>query len=206
YTRGHTDDVSVPSRLNFEADHYASTAQRVIDDVFTAPILTFFMDDFCFFTNLDGWIESNIRSFFDKSAARSASIEAGIAHQRMAYDLHDKTTPPEWSYTHAFSAYSAVVQLYAQSGQLPTANLLHSRGKRQSPTCRLGCNNIEDMHHIFVACPQYAEWRSSAASDLHRHAQTKLAEKEIEEIDAVNLLTTVKSLFLDDKSVWPLEY
>lgn len=28
YTPGHTDEVSVPARLNFEADHYASLAQR----------------------------------------------------------------------------------------------------------------------------------------------------------------------------------
>ncbi|KAJ6517940.1 hypothetical protein C8R47DRAFT_1205037 [Mycena vitilis] len=206
YTRGHTDDLSIPSRLNYEADHYASSAQLHIDDIFLAPVPTFFMDDFTFFTDIDGWIESNIRSFYDKSAAHSASIQAGITHPRLSLRLHDTTNPPEWSYTHAFSAYSAVVQLYARSGQLPTADLLYTRGKRTTRTCRLGCSDIEDMHHIFVMCPRYAEWRSKVTAELLQRTRAKLAEKEIEEVEAPNLLEAVKSIFVDDETVWPLKY
>ncbi|KAJ7166150.1 hypothetical protein C8R46DRAFT_900122 [Mycena filopes] len=206
YTRAHTDDVSLPSLLNFEADHYASSAQHVIDDVFTSPTPTFFMDDFSFHTHIDGWIESNICSFFDKTSARAASITAGIAHQRMSLRLHDDKPPPEWSYTHAYSAYSAVVQLYARSGQLPTADLLHTRGKRDSPNCRLGCDDIEDMHHIFVTCSTYADWRSIAAAELVPRTRAKLANLDIEEVIATDLLAAAKSLFVDDERVWPLQY
>ncbi|KAJ7659767.1 hypothetical protein DFH06DRAFT_904286, partial [Mycena polygramma] len=141
-------------------DHYASSAQHVTDDIFAAPIPTFFMDDFTFYTPLDGWNESNIRSFYDMSTTRSTSTKAGITHQRLSFRLHDPTPPPDWSYTHGFCAYSTVVQTYPPSGQLPTADLLCSRGKRSSPRCRDGCNDVKDMHHIFVICPRYAEWRS----------------------------------------------
>ncbi|KAJ7164514.1 hypothetical protein C8R46DRAFT_1177069 [Mycena filopes] len=171
YTRGHTDEISTASRLNFEADHFASSAQRVHSNLFSAPVPTFFMDDYTFYTDVDGWIESNIRSFFDKSTIRTSSIDAGIAHQRMSLSLYDGIPPPEWSYTHAYSAYSAIVQLYARSGQLPTADVLQTRGKRDSSLCRLGCDEIEDMHHIFVACPRYEDWRAKAAADLLQRAR-----------------------------------
>ncbi|KAJ7843507.1 hypothetical protein B0H14DRAFT_2359025 [Mycena olivaceomarginata] len=55
---------------------------------------------------------------------------------------------------HAYSAYLAVVQLYVHSGQLPTTDVLYSRGKLETPLCRLGCKAIEDQHHIFVNCPR----------------------------------------------------
>ncbi|KAJ7916426.1 hypothetical protein B0H13DRAFT_1585254, partial [Mycena leptocephala] len=52
-----------------------------------------------------------------------------------------------------------------------------------TPSCRMGCNAIEDMHHIFVECPRYADWRSKATNDI----------------------LTPKSLFLDSP-IWPLQY
>ncbi|KAJ7761471.1 hypothetical protein B0H14DRAFT_2403719 [Mycena olivaceomarginata] len=84
----------------------------------------------------------------------------------MALQLYDTKPPPEYSYTHTYSAYSAVIQLYAHSGQLPTADVLYSRGKLETPLCRLGCKAIKDQHHIFVNCPRYAPWRTSAANEL----------------------------------------
>ncbi|KAJ7138983.1 hypothetical protein C8R44DRAFT_867155 [Mycena epipterygia] len=66
YTSGHSNEVSIPARMNFEADHYASSAQHHIHNVFSAPIPTFLMDDFTFHTLDDGWIESNIRNYVDK--------------------------------------------------------------------------------------------------------------------------------------------
>ncbi|KAJ6469751.1 hypothetical protein C8R47DRAFT_766938 [Mycena vitilis] len=124
----------------------------------------------------------------------------------MALRLYDSKPPPEYSYTHAYSAYSAVVQLYARSGQLPTADTLYSRGKIPSPRCRMGCDAIEDQHHIFVECPRYASWRNTTANELVTRTNDKLAEKGIEEIGRKDLLATVKSLFTDNESVWPLQY
>jgi hypothetical protein len=116
YTRSHTDELSLPSRINCEADHFASSAQRAIQTVFTAPIPTFSMDDYTFHSHADGWIESNIRYFIDKSTTRSISQHVGAGHQqRMGLDLYDRSHPPEWSYTHAYSAYIyLILELCAQ--------------------------------------------------------------------------------------------
>ncbi|KAJ7478101.1 hypothetical protein FB451DRAFT_1338721 [Mycena latifolia] len=138
YTPGHSSEVSTPAHLNFEADHYASSAQRHLSDVHTAPVPTFFMDEFTFFTNDDGWIESNIRNYVEKSQTLDANNRIAAGHQqRMALHLYDTTCPPEYSYTMAYSAYSAVVQLYARSGQLPTADVLYARDKLPSASCHI---------------------------------------------------------------------
>ncbi|KAJ7079987.1 hypothetical protein B0H15DRAFT_762330, partial [Mycena belliarum] len=207
YTPGHSDEVSIPARMNLEADHYASSAQRYIADVPAAPIPTFFMDEFTFYTTADGWIESSIRHYTDKSQISSASTTLGDGHQqRMTLALYDSKSPPEFPYTHAYSAYSAVVQLYARSGQLPVADLLYSRAKMADPQCRNGCDAVEDQHHIFVMCTRYAEWRSSAAQETLTRTNNKLGEKGIEEADRVGLLTIAKSLFTDNIDIWPLHY
>ncbi|KAJ7477766.1 hypothetical protein B0H11DRAFT_2424813, partial [Mycena galericulata] len=207
YTPGHSEEVSIPARLNFEADHYASSAQRRLHDVPTAPIPTFFMDEFTFYTPDDGWIESSIRTFVEKALILSASKKASAGHQqRMALHLYDSKPPPDFPYTMAYSAYSAVVQLYARSGQLPTADLLYSRDKLNDPRCRAGCQAIEDQHHIFVDCPRYGDWRVKAAEDAHRRTNSKLAEKDIEETERTGLLLAAKSLFLDNDTLWPLHY
>ncbi|KAK6981319.1 hypothetical protein R3P38DRAFT_3234332 [Favolaschia claudopus] len=61
HIRGHTDALSVPSQMNFEADHYAFCAQKFIDEIPLAPIPTFDMDDFTFFSPGHGWIELGLR-------------------------------------------------------------------------------------------------------------------------------------------------
>ncbi|KAJ7015872.1 hypothetical protein C8F04DRAFT_984785 [Mycena alexandri] len=188
--------VSLPARMNFEADHYASHAQRHIHDVPTAPIPTFFRDDYTFYTRDDGWIESNVRDYVAKSQIRHA---ATLAAPVTTSGWHSNSTTlnprPNTPTPHAYSAYSAVVQLYARSGQLPTADILYSRGKIPSPLCRLGCNAIEDQHHIFVDCPRYAAWRTTTSNELATRTNNKLAEKGIEEVDRVDLLAAAKSLF-----------
>ncbi|KAJ7321680.1 hypothetical protein DFH08DRAFT_970045 [Mycena albidolilacea] len=127
-------------------------------------------------------------------------------HQQcMALHLYDTKAPLEYSYTHAYSTYSALVQLYARSGQLPSADLLYMCGKLTSPQCRAGCDTIKDTHHIFIHCTCYTEWRAKAIAELHQRTVSKLAKKGIEKADTVNLLDTVKLLFSDD-IIWPLHY
>ncbi|KAJ3925083.1 MAG: hypothetical protein NXY57DRAFT_1074879, partial [Lentinula lateritia] len=46
------------------------------------------------------------------------------------------------------------------------------------PYCRFGCRALEDPHHLFVECKRYTEWR----------------------------VETTKSLFINDKDIWPLQY
>jgi hypothetical protein len=49
YTAGHSDEVSIPARMNFEADRYASNLQKFINAIPYAPTPTFFMDDHAFY-------------------------------------------------------------------------------------------------------------------------------------------------------------
>ncbi|KAJ7940607.1 hypothetical protein B0H13DRAFT_1585604, partial [Mycena leptocephala] len=57
----------------------------------------------------------------------------------------------------------------------------------EAPACRMGCDAIEDMHHIFVKCPRYTEWRSKATNDILLRTRAKLTEKELEEADAYSV-------------------
>ncbi|KAJ7710942.1 hypothetical protein B0H17DRAFT_903016, partial [Mycena rosella] len=192
YTPGHSSEVSIPARMNFEADHYASSAQHHRSETFTAPIPTFFMDDYTFYTRDDGWIESNIRTYVKKAQILEASKYM--------------KAPPEYCNMMAYSACSAIVQHYARSGQLPTADVLYSRQKLSDARCRMRCEDIEDQHHIFIQCPCYDEMRTKAADELFRCTNSKLAELGIEEVDRVDLLTAAKSFFSDNESIWPLHY
>jgi hypothetical protein len=207
YTRGHSDGFSIPSQMNNEADHYASSAQRALESIPHAPSPTFFMDDYTFYRENDGWIESNTRTFIDFFLTRESSCELDVGHQqRMAISFYDKTTPPDYPYLRAVSAHSALVQLYARSGQLATADLLYSRGKLGSNRCRFGCEDVEDMHHLFVECARFTKWREEVKEDLLRRTKRKLDDLNIEEAGQDGLLMAVKSLFKNDSSIWPLHY
>jgi hypothetical protein len=163
--------------MNCEADHYASSAQRHVHQLPTAPIPTFFVDEFTFYTREDGWIESNIRDYTAKSHIRT--LAAASNHQRMALQLYVTKPPPESSYTHAYSAYSAVVQLYTRSGQLPTADVLYSRVKLETPLCRLGCKAIEDQHHIFVDAHDTRRGTPPPRTSSPHERTTSLLRKEL---------------------------
>ncbi|KAJ7343258.1 hypothetical protein DFH08DRAFT_702295 [Mycena albidolilacea] len=195
YTPGHSDEVSLPARLNYEADHYASSAQWQPREILSAPIPPFFMDEYTFYSHDDGWTESNIMTYLHKSRSLSTSQALASGHQlRMTLHLYDPRPPPEFPYTHAYSAYSVLVQLYVRSGQLPTADLLHSCKLLPDACCRMGCDAIEDAHHIFVHCMRYDEWRASAAVELQKRALPKLIEKEFEEVECIDFLAEAKLL------------
>ncbi|KAJ7500598.1 hypothetical protein B0H11DRAFT_1714535 [Mycena galericulata] len=207
HTKSHTDELSLPSQMNFEADHYAASSQKYINVIPKAPVPTFFMDDFNFYTDRDGWIESNIRQLVNTIMTENTADALAIAHQqRMLTSIYEHRPPPEFPYTRAYSAYSATIQLYARSGQLATADTLHKRGKHDSDLCRFGCSAVEDAHHLFVDCVRYADWRSKAAKELTKKTELKLAEKGVEEAARQRLLTAAKSLFSSDDTVWPLKH
>jgi hypothetical protein len=123
YTKAHTSDTTLSASLNREADHLASTSQKIISSIPIAPIPTFYMDPYTFHREPDGWLESNIRYFVDYFNAKStADALAFLPKHCMSTWLYDPNSPPPWLYTKASSAYTALVQLYARSGQLPTAD------------------------------------------------------------------------------------
>ncbi|KAK7025644.1 hypothetical protein R3P38DRAFT_2395747, partial [Favolaschia claudopus] len=102
------------------------------------------------------------------------------------------------------SAHSAVVQLYARSGQLPTAEALASRGKLPSSLCRLGCNAVESMQHIFVDCTHFSQWRIDTASELVARTAVRLNEAGLSDEEQGSVLLAAKSLFSDNAVTWPL--
>ncbi|KAJ7364278.1 hypothetical protein DFH08DRAFT_949882 [Mycena albidolilacea] len=160
YTPGHSTEVSEPAHMNFEAAHYASSAQRYLNDVPVAPIPTFFMDDFTLFSNNDRWIKLNIHNYVAKSQIQcAATLAATTNHERMVLQLYDPKPP--------------------------TRIFLYARARFRAPD---------------------AEWDNTMANELITCTNDKLAEKGIEEISRNNLLATVKSLFTNNASVWPLQY
>ncbi|KAJ6467736.1 hypothetical protein C8R45DRAFT_909590 [Mycena sanguinolenta] len=203
---GHSTELTLPAQLNREADHYASGSQRFLDLVPVAPTPAFMMDTYTLYTTADGWIESNTRNFVDYFLVDGAAAKLALGNRmRMLIWVHDNQPPPEYPYTCALSAHSAVIQLYARSGQLPSAETLESRWKIGSCLCRLGCDAVESMHHIFVDCKHFSEWRNDAQEEVVTRTERKLEEAGILSADRQLILHAAKSLFVDHPAVWPLK-
>ena len=208
YTPGHSKDLSSDaSQLNFKADHYASRASSadIAWKVPLAPVPTFFRDEYSVYEENLGWIESNIKSLVISLMDRSTAKTLGMGHRyRMATWLYDNGTPPLYPYTRAPSAFSAAVQLYIRSGQLPTADNLRQKRMRVSNLCRFGCIAVEDIHHIFSNCITFKILREEAAKEAEL-ATSKLLEKSINETDmSRRIMEIAKYLFSDSEQYWPL--
>lgn len=207
YTPGHSNVDSIEPKMNNEADFFASSSQKIVKNLPALPIPSFFMNDYTFFSKSDGWIESNIPYYIDTNMAIQKASSFAIGHgQRMSTWVHDKRSPPDYPYLKAVSAYSATVQLYARSGQLATADILKKRGKLNDDRCRLGCDRIETMRHLFVHCQQYEDWHRNAGKEVVEKTELKLTTMKIEGVVRDNLLNTAKFLFTDNPSVWPLHH
>ncbi|KAF8164064.1 hypothetical protein BJ912DRAFT_1035130 [Pholiota molesta] len=167
YTRGHSNVTSVESLMNSEADCLASNSQKCFMDLPEAPPPTFHMNDFTFYHQTDGWIESSISQYIGMRMDDMTKTKLQFANgQRMLTWAHDTNSPPEYPYTKAASAHSAAVQLYARSGQLATADILKKRGLADDDRCRLGCNATESARHVFLKCPHYELWRRDACDEV----------------------------------------
>ncbi len=205
YTPGHSTETTLEAKLNNEADFYASKSQKFAKDLPIAPIPTFFMNNFTVYSRTDSWIESNIPSYVDALMTRQSATALGIGHGlRMSTWAHDNHTPPDYPYIRATSAHSAAVQLYARSGQLATADLLFRRGKVQDNGCRLGCNDVENMRHIFVKCAIYQQWRDEARQHTVESTTLKLTTMQVEGAVMDVLISAAESLFSDHPTIWPL--
>lgn len=166
------------------------------------------MNDYTFYREADGFIESNVPHFVDTYCAISQARELAIGHgHRMSLYGYNNTSPPPYPYLKAVSAHSAAVQLYARSGQLATMDLLYSRGKAADNLCPFKCGAIGNAHHLFVHCTMYTEWRSLAEVELMAEMKKKLkgllAEEDCMSFER-SLLKLVESMFSADSSDWPL--
>ncbi|KAF9058034.1 hypothetical protein BJ165DRAFT_1425238 [Panaeolus papilionaceus] len=207
YTPGHSKENTMAARMNDEADMLASTAQKNFMNQAEIPAPTFHMNDFTLHHSNDGWIESNIPSYIDArlNEKRMNEVHARNDH-RMAKSTRDShCPPPEYPYLKATSAHSAAVQLYARSGQLPTANILKKRNIMEDDICRMECGNYtETPRHIFVICSKYETWRTDATNEVVKQTKLKAETMEIPEILAQNLIHAAESLFRDNELIWPL--
>jgi hypothetical protein len=171
-----------------------------------APIPTFFMDPYTFHREPDGWIESNIRYFVDHFNVISTTDRLALLPKHcMSTWLYDPNPPPLWIYTKAFSAYTALVQLYARSGQLATAEGLCQKGASASRICCFGCQDTENPHHIFVNCGRFKEMRSKQVDSLITSITRRLDDAGLDTLDLTRLMHSVKFLFSDSSIVWPLQ-
>ena len=207
HMKAHTNQVNLPSLLNDEADHSASKSQNITNSLHPAPIPTFFMDRFTFFRPHDRWIESNIHIFINHFLVWNLSQDVLQKHHyRMAKWIYDPHPLPTYPYVKAMVAYSAVVQWYARSGQLPTAVGMKERGQGENIRCRLGCNAIEDTHHIFVLCKSFEKLGADVCWEVVEKTKWKIDTAGLEEAQFMSLLTIAKSLFFDCSKPWPLHH
>jgi hypothetical protein len=205
YTKAHTNDTTLSASLNREADHLASSTQKNPSIIPIAPVPTFFMEPFTFHRETDGWIESNIRYFVDHLLAKStADSLALLPKHRLSTWLYDSTPPPPWVYTKASSAYTALVQLYARSGQLPTADGMYQKKALLSRLCRFGCPDNENPHHIFVDCDRFSELRSNERVALSSSVKNRLDIASICLSDQAPVLALAESIFINSNLFWPL--
>ncbi|KAG2051271.1 hypothetical protein BDR06DRAFT_959254 [Suillus hirtellus] len=91
------------------------------------------MDDYTMFASGYGSVESNLSSFLVSRLEDSYACRL-----------------PDFPYTRASSSFSAVVQFYAPSSQLDTAEVRHRHFHDTPPWCHYGCDAFESVHHIFA--------------------------------------------------------
>ena len=97
-------------------------------------------------------------------------------------------------------------EAYAQLGQLPTATGMKDKGKMDDTQCHMGCNVIEDPHHIFIICKVFDKLRGDACREMLNKTRWKIEAMGLEEAQFMSLLQTAKFLFSDCPITWPLHY
>jgi hypothetical protein len=139
------------------------------------------MNPYTFHCEPDGWVESNIRYFVGHFIAKStANVLALSPRHCMTTWLYDLNPPPPWIYTKATSAYTALVQLYARSGQLPTADGMYQKKTISSRACRFGCLDTENPRHIFVVCRRFSDMRDKEHASLTLSIKRRLDNAAID--------------------------
>ncbi|KAF5367841.1 hypothetical protein D9615_010570 [Tricholomella constricta] len=162
HVKAHTTSQSPPAQLNRLADHVATSTQKTLLPLPSAPPPTFYMDAFSAFTTYDGWIETDLIRYIQNALATSSYLHTPSLNHYSSL-LYDHRAPPDFPYTRSTSSFSAVVQLYLRAHQLDTASRLSARLRSgEQPYCRFGCASLEDARHIFVRCPRFSSLRDDA--------------------------------------------
>jgi len=72
--------------------------------------------------------------------------------------------------------------------------------------CQMGCDAIEDTHHVFVACKSFDKLRADACREMVDKTRRKIEAIGLEVAQFISLLKTAESLFSDCPVTWPLHY
>ena len=152
HVRAHTTNTNIHSDLNRLADRLASASQHLPLPPPSVPIPTFFMDNFMLYSSIHGFVESHIPSLVNSLIAKRDTQSLDTCHEPLPSLLFfDDSPPPAYPYMKTPSSYSAVIQLYARSGQLDTAySLANHLGDIQQPWCRFGCPCAEEPPTTFL--------------------------------------------------------
>ncbi|KAG1907521.1 uncharacterized protein F5891DRAFT_1181797 [Suillus fuscotomentosus] len=125
-----------------------------------------------------------------------------VQRERLTVALYDSHRLPDFPYTRASSSFSAVVQLYAQSSQLDTAEVRHRRFRDTPPWCHFGCDAFESVHHIFARCPAFFAIRRAHSMQLCDETSS-LLEGGVADRVRKALEGAAQRVFFDDAGLWP---
>ena len=204
HIRAHTSASDPASIANSHVDRLASSAQHYIISPPPVPLPTFSMDKFTAFLPPFQYLESHLPLLLQSLLAFQTFHNASFVPLRLiSPSLYDSHPPPLHPYTRSSSAYSAVIQLYARSGQLPTNLSMANRFHDRVPLCRFGCTALEDTHHIFVHCRQFQDLRNEYSNSLASDIQTILTNTSLPASISSHITNVGSNLFRDDES-WPL--
>ena len=200
YTPGHQETESLPARANKMADRMAEEA-HASKEACPAIIPTEEMDEYTVHSPRLGWIESNIQEVIEYELNCRAQRELE-KKPRLATWMYDQRNHPTYPYTRAVSAYSAAVQLYARSGQLPVRDVVSERSKKIDPFCIYGCTERETVHHVMAECPKFQRWRQEAAEKLKQ--KTKKIETGDEWPESLGTkYSQAAEEYFEDSPIWP---
>ena len=204
HIKAHTSAPDPPSRANDFVDRLASSSHSLPIPPPAVPLPTFTMDKFTPYLPSFNYIDSRLPLLLHSLLASQSFFRSSFTPFHITLPLlYDTHPPPLHPYTRASSSYSAVVQLYARSGQLPTNLSRATRFHDGSMLCRYGCQSVEDKHHIFVHCEHFHNLRHEYSTSLTTEIETSLTDSSLPTHISVHLLHVATHLFHDNSS-WPL--
>src|SRR6267154_400168 len=167
------------------------------------PYIRVLLMDYAFFSRHCGFVESNLSAFvISRLEEDYASCDSFRPPQAFPLALYDRHFLPDFPYTRASSSFSAVVQLYARSSQLDTAQVRHRRFRNTPPWCHFGCDAFESTHHIFALCPAFLAIRRAHNVQLCDETSSPLAAQTTDDNQEV-FGRAAQRLFSDDAGLWP---
>ncbi|KAF9234430.1 hypothetical protein BU15DRAFT_52628, partial [Melanogaster broomeanus] len=183
-------------------DLLATSSQNMLIPPPPVPVPSFCMDAFTFHHSAYGFIESKIANFISHQIALNVVNDPQFhPSQMLPRVLYDSHSPPEYSYVHAKSAYSVVVQLYARSSQFDASATRYKRLGDTAYCCQHCCHRAESSHHIFAHCPSFAVIRGHHSERLVCDTGRTLSNEPSHIRDV--FCDAVSRLFQDDLTLWP---